>query len=272
MVDRDPSKFRFSIDRGGTFTDVYAECPTDGSVKDSSPRVIKLLSEDPANYANAPREGIRRVLEEVTGTPHPRDAPLDASRIEWIRMGTTVATNALLEREGSRVALVITRGFGDALEIGNQARPAIFDLKVRKAPLIYETTVEVDERVRILARGGVAGGVDEADTLGLEANAASGTRATVGGRDFVMGTSGEWVEVLRALDEDALRAALVEVRARGVDAVAIAFLHSYAFGAHEASAGALARSLGFTQVSMSSALLPMVRLVPRGQTAASTPT
>ena len=91
----DATKFRFCIDRGGTFTDVYAEVPQDGSVADTSPRIVKLLSEDPANYPNAPREGIRRVLEEATGVAHPRDAPLDASRIEWIRMGTTVATNDL---------------------------------------------------------------------------------------------------------------------------------------------------------------------------------
>ena len=132
----DATKFRFCIDRGGTFTDVYAEVPQDGSVADTSPRIVKLLSEDPANYPNAPREGIRRVLEEATGVAHPRDAPLDASRIEWIRMGTTVATNGLLEREGARFALVTTRGFGDALEIGNQARPDIFDIRARKPPLL----------------------------------------------------------------------------------------------------------------------------------------
>ena len=77
---------------------------------DCAPRVLKLLSEDPANYPNAPREGIRRVLEEATGVPHPRSQPLDARSVEWIRMGTTVATNGLLEREGARFALVTTRG------------------------------------------------------------------------------------------------------------------------------------------------------------------
>ena len=87
--DRRMRDFSFSIDRGGTFTDVFAECP------DRQYRVLKLLSEDPSNYDVAPREGIRRILEQVTGQPHPRDQKLDTSRIASIRMGTTVATNAL---------------------------------------------------------------------------------------------------------------------------------------------------------------------------------
>lgn len=146
-------KFRFSIDRGGTFTDIYAEVPGEPGYAgtaaapdryssdpppvtlrpDVSPRfrVMKLLSEDPANYADAPREGIRRMLEQVTGIPHPRDQAVDTSRIESIRMGTTVATNALLERKGETCVLVTTEGFGDLLHIGNQSRPAIFDLAIR---------------------------------------------------------------------------------------------------------------------------------------------
>ncbi|GCB83424.1 hypothetical protein scyTo_0023475, partial [Scyliorhinus torazame] len=89
---------------------------------------MKLLSEDPANYRDAPTEGIRRLLQEESGIPVPRDQPLDTSRIDWIRMGTTVATNALLERKGERMALVITKGFKNLLHIGNQTRPKIFDL------------------------------------------------------------------------------------------------------------------------------------------------
>lgn len=91
-------------------------------MKTCSTRVLKLLSEDPTNYADAPREGIRRILELVTGLPHPRDVPLSTSRIASIRMGTTVATNALLERRGERLALVVTQGFPDLLHIGNQVR------------------------------------------------------------------------------------------------------------------------------------------------------
>ena len=98
------SKFSFAIDRGGTFTDVYCQCPG-GKI-----RVMKLLSVDPANYPDAPREGIRRILESETGVKMPPEKPIDTSLIEWIRMGTTVATNALLERKGERMALVVTKG------------------------------------------------------------------------------------------------------------------------------------------------------------------
>ena len=99
-----PSKFCFAIDRGGTFTDVYCQCPG-GKI-----RVMKLLSVDPANYPDAPREGIRRILESETGIKMPPQSLIDTSLIEWIRMGTTVATNALLERKGERMALVVTKG------------------------------------------------------------------------------------------------------------------------------------------------------------------
>lgn len=162
-------KFRFSIDRGGTFTDVYAEITqsTNAGSKTKTKRVLKLLSVDPSNYPDAPREGIRRILEQETGIPHPRDVPLDTSRIESIRMGTTVglvcvylhiigimwlklvqvATNALLERQGERAALVVTKGFRDLLQIANQSRPDIFDLEITKPDLLYERVVEVDEEV-----------------------------------------------------------------------------------------------------------------------------
>lgn len=139
-------KFEFAIDRGGTFTDVYARCPG-GKI-----RVMKLLSVDPANYEDAPREGIRRILEqvfifvEIVGsiddnvrnlqeTGRKMEGEIDGSLISWIRMGTTVATNALLERKGARMALLINEGFKDLLFIGNQARPDIFDL-VRNLILI----------------------------------------------------------------------------------------------------------------------------------------
>src|SRR5690349_6355672 len=105
----DPKKFRFSIDRGGTFTDIYAEIPAAPGFM-----TLKLLSEDPASYSDAPREGIRRILEKVTGKKFPKDS-FDASDVEWIRMGTTVATNALLERKGEPTVLVVTRGFRDVL-------------------------------------------------------------------------------------------------------------------------------------------------------------
>ena len=134
-------KFRFAIDRGGTFTDVFCLCPGD------KVRVMKLLSVDPANYPDAPREGIRRILESETGIKMPPDQPIDTSLIQWIRMGTTVATNALLERKGERMALVVTKGFKDVLFIGNQARPKLFDLDIKCPEVLYEEVIEVDERM-----------------------------------------------------------------------------------------------------------------------------
>ena len=171
--------FRFCIDRGGTFTDIYAEIPAPPGFI-----VLKLLSDDPDNYADAPTEGIRRVLESVTGVKHPRGVAIDASRIEWIRMGTTVATNALLEREGEPLCLATTAGFADLLEIGTQARPNIFDLRVATPPCLHSRVVEIDERVRVLR-------ADEADLVG-EARGRART-----------GPTGERVELERPLDHAA---------------------------------------------------------------------
>ena len=111
-------KFHFAIDRGGTFTDVHCKLPNGTEL------VSKLLSVDPANYDDAPTEGIRRILDthDPTGKKYPRGQVVDTSLIGSIRMGTTVATNALLEREGERMGLVITKGFGDLLKIGDQTR------------------------------------------------------------------------------------------------------------------------------------------------------
>src|SRR3954465_10126120 len=121
----------FAIDRGGTFTDVVARS-SDGRL-----RVEKLLSENSGQYEDAALEAIRQVLTE------------DGGEITEVRMGTTVATNALLERKGERVALAITRGFGDALRIGYQARPDIFARHILLPPMLYERVVEIDERVGV---------------------------------------------------------------------------------------------------------------------------
>ncbi|KAJ3043088.1 hypothetical protein HDU99_010001, partial [Rhizoclosmatium hyalinum] len=137
-------KIRVFIDRGGTFTDCIAFLP-DGSTK-----VIKLLSEDPSNYKDAPTEAIRRIKEFASGKSIPRTEKLDTSDIELIRMGTTVATNALLERKGEPVALLVTKGFKDILHIQNQARPKIFDLEINMPGVLYEQVIEVDERVSLV--------------------------------------------------------------------------------------------------------------------------
>lgn len=204
--------WQFWVDRGGTFTDIVARRP-DGRLV-----THKLLSENPTRYRDAAVAGIRALL----GTP--ADMPVPAAQVEAVRMGTTVATNALLERAGERTLLVITRGFGDALRIGYQNRPRIFDRHIVLPELLYERVVEVDERVT-----------------------AQGT-------------------VLRAPDLDLLAEQLRRAHADGINAVAVVCLHSYLYPAHEQQIGALAAQLGFGQVSLSSEVSPLMKLVPRGDT------
>src|SRR3974377_1254539 len=125
----------FWIDRGGTFTDVVGRRP-DGTLIQH-----KLLSENPEAYADAAVQGIRGLLGLKAGEPIPR------GRIGAVKMGTTVATNALLERKGERTLLVVTRGFADALRIGYQHRPSAFVRRIALPSMLYETVIEVDERV-----------------------------------------------------------------------------------------------------------------------------
>ena len=228
---------RFSIDRGGTFTDVYVEVPGEPGF-----RVVKLLSEDPRNYDDAPREGIRRILEEMTGTQLDLHG-FSSDSIEWIRMGTTVATNALLERKGARTLLLITKGFRDLLQIGNQNRPDLFDLEIRKPELLYEQVHEVDERVRLL-------GNDEPGK----------------GRKVVRGTTGERFLVLKEPDPEPIRTRLLEAYENGIRSLAVVLIHAYAFPDHEKQIGALAKEIGFPQVSLSHEVMPMVKMVARGDT------
>ena len=232
--------FRFSIDRGGTFTDVYAEVPGESGF-----RVVKLLSEDPQNYPDAPREGIRRILESVTGETFPKES-FNAEKIEWIRMGTTVATNALLERKGAKTALVTTKGFRDLLQIGNQSRAKIFDLKIQKLDLLYEEVIEVNERVRIFKN--------------------SGNSKLDSGLEIVEGTTGEKFAVLAKPDLVVVRQELEAVFEKGIRAVAVVFLHAYAFPEHERQIGVIAREIGFEQISLSHEVMPMVKMVARGDT------
>ena len=196
----------FAIDRGGTFTDVVARS------SDGRQRIEKLLSENPDRYHDAALEAIRRVLEDEGGT------------VAEVRMGTTVATNALLERKGERVALAITRGFGDALRIGYQARPEIFARHILLPSMLYECVVEIDERVAV------------------DGN------------------------LLVPLDEMQARKALAEVRAAGIDALAIILMHGWKHSAHEHRLAQIARELGFAQVSVSHEVAPLIKLVGRGDT------
>jgi 5-oxoprolinase (ATP-hydrolysing) len=196
----------FAIDRGGTFTDVVARSSR-GDL-----RIEKLLSDNPAQYEDAALEAIQRVLAEEGGT------------LAEVRMGTTVATNALLERKGERVALAITRGFGDALRIGYQARPDIFARHIVLPSMLYEQVVEIDERVDVLGN------------------------------------------TVRSFDEAQARNALRSVRDAGIDALAIVLMHGWKYPEHEARLAAIAIDLGFTQVSVSHEVAPLIKLVGRGDT------
>src|SRR3954454_16349821 len=202
----------FWIDRGGTFTDVVGRRP-DGTLT-----AHKLLSENPEAYRDAAVQGIRDLLGLKSGEPIP------AGRVGAVKMGTTVATNALLERKGDRTLLVTTKGFRDALRIGYQARPKIFAKQIIKPEMLFERVVEVDERVR-----------------------ADGT-------------------VEREPDLNTVRRDLEAALADGIKAVAIVFMHAYRYPAHESKVAALAREIGFAQVSVSHEVSPLIKLVGRGDT------
>jgi 5-oxoprolinase (ATP-hydrolysing) len=204
--------WEFWIDRGGTFTDVIGRKP-DGALV-----THKLLSENPEAYRDAAVHGIRHLLGLPAG------AAIASERISAVKMGTTVATNALLERKGERTLLLVTKGFRDALRIGYQARPKIFAKHIIKPDMLYERVVEVDERVR-----------------------ADGT-------------------VERELDLEAARRALELAKADGIGAVAIVLMHAYRYQGHEQRLAALARELGFPQVSASHEVSPLIKLVGRGDT------
>jgi 5-oxoprolinase (ATP-hydrolysing) len=234
-------KFHFAIDRGGTFTDVFCCLP------DGRELVSKLLSEDPTHYPDAPTEGIRRILSEHDQDhKYPRDTRVLTSQIGSIRMGTTVATNALLERNGARMALLITQGFKDLLEIGDQSRPDIFDLTCKKPSLLYEQVVQVQERIMLKQYSPP----DFADNY-----------------PQASGITGEDVLILQPPNLADVKIELEALRDKGITSLAIAFLHSYTYPNHEQAVGDLAQSMGcFEQISMSSAVMAMVKLVPRGHT------
>ncbi|MES3153365.1 hydantoinase B/oxoprolinase family protein [Sphingomonas faeni] len=197
--------WQFWIDRGGTFTDVVARQPGGDLV------TVKLLSEDPERYADAAVEAIRR----LTGGA---DVPLE------LRIGTTVATNALLERKGEPTLLAITRGFGDALVIGHQERADIFARDVGRAAPLFARVVEIDERI-----------------------AADGS-------------------VLTPLDRDAAQSGLEAAYDAGLRAIAIVLMHGYRFTHHETALAEIARAIGFTQVSVSHQVAPLIKLIGRGDT------
>jgi 5-oxoprolinase (ATP-hydrolysing) len=213
MAEGQPAgQWDFWIDRGGTFTDVVARLP------DGSYATHKLLSENPEQYRDAALAGIRLHLDV------PADAVIPTDLIAAVKMGTTVGTNALLERKGDPTLLVINRGFGDALRIGYQNRAKLFELNVQVPEQLYASVLEVGGRVD--AQG------DELEALDL---------------------AGARLGLQRALDQ-------------GIRAVAVCFMHGYRYTAHERAVAALATELGFSQVSVSHEVSPLMKLVSRGDT------
>ncbi len=211
-IDSPPDRWQFWIDRGGTFTDIVARRP-DGILA-----THKLLSENPERYRDAAVAGIRMLLGVASG------ASIPPGVIETVRMGTTVATNALLERKGERTVLAITRGFADALRIAYQNRPKLFVRNIVLPSLVYERVIEIDERV---------------------------------------GAHGEPV---RELDLVAAERDLRAAYADGIRACAIVLMHGYRYPEHERRLAALARTIGFAQVSVSHEVSPLMKIVSRGDT------
>ncbi|WP_226780467.1 hydantoinase B/oxoprolinase family protein [Oceaniglobus trochenteri] len=204
--------WQFWVDRGGTFTDIVARRP-DGNVV-----AHKLLSENPEAYRDAAVHGIRHLLG-LAG-----DDPIPEGTIEAVKMGTTVATNALLERKGEGTVLAITAGMRDLLQIGYQNRPRLFDLHIKLPEMLYSDVIEVEERL-----------------------AADGT-------------------IVTPLNDEKLRAQFQAAFDDGYRAIAIGFAHGYRFSDHEKAAGQIARDIGFTQVSLSHEVSPLIKLVSRGDT------
>ncbi|KAG8713991.1 hypothetical protein FRC11_010258 [Ceratobasidium sp. 423] len=237
--------------------------------------VVKLLSQDPNNYRDAPTEGIRRVLEKVLGKSLPRGEKLNTDKIDFIRLSTTVATNALLERKGQKHALVITKGFKDLLTIGNQSRPKIFDLNIRRPSPLFTDVLEVDERVTIVGYTSDPKAAEHAikfDENGKITKEYTGLGREEKGQadgpgEIVRGLSGEAIRIIRKPDENQVKSDLQKLREQGYTSLAICLVHSYTYPEHELVVGKIANSLGFTHISISSQLMPMIKLVPRGMSA-----
>ena len=205
------NRWQFWIDRGGTFTDIVAKSP-EGRLLSH-----KLLSDNPEHYRDAALQGMRDILK--LGPTEPL-----ANAVEVVKIGTTVGTNALLERKGEPVALMITRGFKDCLRIGYQNRPDIFALNIRLPEQLYRTVVEIDERI---------------DAQG---------------------------NVLKALDDRLAEHQLQALYDQGLRAIAVVLLHAWRYPAHEIRLRELAERIGFTQISISHQVSPLMKIVGRGDT------
>ncbi len=205
-------QWSFFIDRGGTFTDIIAITPQGEKC------ALKLLSENPDQYQDAAIEGIHRLAGIPQTSPTPKDL------IAQVRMGTTVATNALLQQKGEPTLLLTSEGLKDCIEIGTQARDDIFALNIKKPKMLYETSVALKERV-----------------------SSDGT-------------------IITPLDEEHARNILQSHYKQGLRAVAILFIHAYQFPAHEKTVAKLAKEIGYTQISTSHEVSPLIKYITRGDT------
>ncbi|HJM81233.1 MAG TPA: hydantoinase/oxoprolinase family protein, partial [Candidatus Poseidoniia archaeon] len=201
----------FAVDRGGTFTDIIGIDPS------NKIHTSKILSDSSA-YSDPVVAGVRQILNLQPDDKMPID------RVERIRVGTTVATNALLERKGSKTALLITSGFADLLEIGNQARPELFDLCIIKPDQLYYSVSEIPER------------------LDAEGN------------------------IVRELDEERVEKVLEDLYDSGIRSLAIVLMHSWKNPMHEERCYDLAKDVGFENITISSRIMPLIKIVDRGQT------
>ena len=205
-------KWQFWIDRGGTFTDIIAQKPN-GQIL-----THKLLSQNPQQYRDAAIHG----MKEILGVDSQDKLP--CNQISVVKMGTTLATNALLERSGEDILLVITKGFRDQLRIGYQTRPDLFALHIELSELLYCEVLEVEER---------------------------------------MGAHGQ---VLVPLNEEAAREGLAKHYKNGLRSLAIVLMHGYRYHEHEKQLAKLAKEIGYTQISVSHEVSPLMKLVSRGDT------
>jgi len=206
------ASWQFWIDRGGTFTDIIAKAD-DGKLLS-----YKLLSVDPEHYQDAAIEGIRRILDAKKGEV------LKTGHIESVKMGTTVGTNALLERKGESTVLVTSRGFRDALQIAYQNRPDIFALNIKLPELLYKGVVEVNERYS--SHG----------------------------------------EIIEELDIEKARNDLENIFSSGIRSLAIVLMHAYRYPEHELVLRNIAEEIGFTHISLSHEVSPLMKYVSRGET------